>query len=112
MSTNTQHWFCKIGPVNQGQISDIMLRNELEKFLKVHGSNPTFIFSGFEGKLSERELAVVENRKSSRQDFLDFCEREEAHRMLVALKDCSFEGNLPLALLQKVNKIIEAAEGR
>lgn len=112
MSTNTQHWFCKIGPVNQGQVSDIMLRNELEAFLKIHGVQTTFIFSGFDCKLPEREQAVVENRKPSHENYIAFCEREEAHRMLLVLKDCAFEGYLPSELLQKVNKIIEVAEGR
>lgn len=112
MNTNTQHWTCKIGPVNKGQVSDMMLRDEVETFLRVHGVKPTFIFSGFEAHLPEHELAVVENRKPSHENYLAFCEKEEAHNMLIVLKDCAFDGVLPIPLLQKVNKIIDLAEGR
>lgn len=57
-------WTCKIGEVESVQGgSDYPMRRAVEEaYFKITGTYPTFIFSGWGGKLTELERAIVENR--------------------------------------------------
>lgn len=62
-------WHCKIGSVAADTLpsgADAPMRSAVRsRFLTLAGHEPFFIFSGWNGELTEGELAVVENRDPS-----------------------------------------------
>lgn len=56
-------WECKIGWGDVSGEADVPMRRAVaEAFRQLTGHEPQFIFSGWGGRLSEAELAVVEDR--------------------------------------------------
>lgn len=62
-------WFCKVGFATKEVVpsgADAHMRSAVAyKFYDVVGHNPSFMFSGWNGQLTEEELAVVEKREPS-----------------------------------------------
>jgi hypothetical protein len=58
-------WTCKIGEANFNHHEmDAPMRKAIAKaYLEVTGVEPTFIFSGWGGELTEGERAVVEDKR-------------------------------------------------
>lgn len=68
MADENKVWTCKIGEVNNdrlpgGGLGDKAMRDAVEAaYMGLTGEEPTFTFSGWGGRLSEAERAVVEDR--------------------------------------------------
>jgi hypothetical protein len=74
--TTERIWFCKIGgPADFFENgADLPMRRAIAKaFREITGRDPQFTFSGWGGKLTEGERAVVENREPKR------CELDHPH---------------------------------
>ena len=60
-------WTCKIGEVDNTKVppgGDLPMRIAITKaYIELTGVEPTFLFSGWGGELTELERAVVEDRE-------------------------------------------------
>jgi hypothetical protein len=57
-------WFCKIGETPEKKLSDNYMREFVSMAYRRHtGDLPNFVFSGWNGSLTESERAVVEDRE-------------------------------------------------
>lgn len=84
-------WQCKIGvlsPVNLPAGCDFPMRRAIDAaFLSLAGVESDFIFSGWGAKLTEGELAVVENRIPSEAYYRELRVRDAAPALLEALRE-------------------------
>lgn len=56
-------WYCKIGGHFTGAVSDVAMRHAImEAYVKLTGTRPEFLFSGWGQSLTESERAAVEKR--------------------------------------------------
>lgn len=83
-------WECKIGIRGDFRLPagcDAPMRRATEAaFLAITGVDPEFIFSGWGSKLTEPELAVVENRPPSETYYREHLVREAAPDLLKACR--------------------------
>jgi hypothetical protein len=83
----TKIWFCKIGEVDPRELSDIPMRYAVhETYVALTGQEPKFIFSGWNGELTESERAVVDDRMPL-TDHLRITEMEKKIKKLEEERD-------------------------
>ena len=116
-------WECKVGArmldINLPDGADAPMRRAVRQaFVDITGTNPEFCFSGWGGKLSEPELAVVENRVPSAAYEADWYLRNAARDMLATLREIAGLPDKPpyspreLRILKTARAAIALAEGR
>ena len=95
--TAAKIWFCKIGEVDSFFVpkdSDWPMRQAVAKaYLEVTGHDAAFCFSGWNGKLTEPERAVVENRLPSAAYQSEYAAREQLVKDLVAALEAIAKGD-------------------